>query len=113
MPAHFPGTARIGEKRFERLRETLDIPMGHEQARHAVLHDIWNPPMCTADHWLGMGHGLQKHQAKTFPPTGQGEGVTICVAGEELLRRETEEKMCMFGNTEVVSDLFESCPVVS
>ena len=69
--------------------------------------------MRPANHRLGMGHGLQKHEAKTFSPAGQGEDVAVCVAGEELLRRQTVEKVCVFRNAEIASELFESWPVVS
>ena len=95
------------------MRETLDIPVRHEQACYAVLHDVWNSAVRPANHRFGMGHGFQKHEAKTFSPAGQGEDVTVCVAGEELLRRQTVEKVRVFRNTEIASELFKSWPVVS
>ena len=111
--AHFPGPARIVEKRFERLRETLDVPVRHEQARYAVLHDVWNSAVRPANHRFGVGHGFQKHEAKTFSAAGQREDVAACVAGEELLRRQAVEKMRVFRNSEIASELFKSWPVVS
>ncbi len=95
------------------MRETLDIPVRHEQARHAVLHDVWNAPVRPANHRLGMGHGFQKHEAKTFSPAGQGEDVAVCVAGEELLRRQAVEKVRVFRNTEITGEMFKSWPVIS
>ena len=44
--------------------------MRHEQAGYPILHDVWNSAVRAADHRFGIGHGLQKHQAKSFPPAG-------------------------------------------
>ena len=111
--AHFPGPGRIVEKSFKRLRKPLDIPVRHEQACYSVLHNVRNAPVRSANHGFSVGHGLQKHEAKTFSPAGQGEDIAICVAGEELLRREIEEKVCVFRDTQIASRLFQSWPVVS
>ena len=66
--------------------------------------------MRPADHRFGICHGFQKHKAKTFTPAGQGEHVTVCVAGKKLLRRETVEKVCMFRNSEIAG---ESVPALA
>ena len=86
--------------------------MRHEKTGDAVLDNIWNSPVCAADHRPGERHRFEKHEAETFTTARQGEDVATRIAGEELLGCQSAEKMRVFRNAQIARKFLKPWPIV-
>src|ERR1700680_2969428 len=79
LRAHLSPQRIVRKQTLETVHELRYLSVGNNEAIDSVINDFRRPAVRATDHRPSASHGLDEHQAETFPPAWHSKNFAMIV----------------------------------